>query len=140
MGKGGLVGHIHYSKKENYNSSQYELLIPYNYSICTAACLLINKEKYEEVGGLEEQLKVNYNDVDFNLKLIDKGYYNVFLPNIKLYHYESKSRGLDTSVEKQKRFEQEYKFIENKWNKYIKHDKFYNDNFSKNNDYMLIEK
>lgn len=140
MGKGGLVGHIHYAKPKNYASNQYELLIPYNYSVCTAACLLINKKKYEEIGGLEEKLKVNYNDVDFNLKLIDKGYYNVFLPNICLYHYESKSRGLDTSVEKQKRFEQEWNYIEKKWSKYIKHDKFYNDNFSKNNDYMLIEK
>ena len=98
---------------------------------------MVEKKKYKEVNGLEEKLKVAFNDVDFNLKLLEKGYNNIFLPNVMLYHYESKSRGLDTTPEKQKRFVQEWSFITNKWDKYIKHDKFYNDNFSKDYDYML---
>ena len=137
MGKGGLAGHAHYEKPRNYKSAQYELLIPYDCSACTAACLLVDKKKYLEVNGLEETLKVAFNDVDFNLKLLDKGYFNVFLPNVELYHYESKSRGLDTSVEKQKRFVQEWSYIENKWKEYIEHDRFYNDNFYKNEEYKL---
>lgn len=137
MGKGGLAGHAHYEKPRDYISNQYELLVPYNYSACTAACLLISKKKYKEVGGLEEKLKVAFNDVDFNLKVLDKGYYNVFLPNVELYHYESKSRGLDTSVEKQKRFVQEWSYIVDKWQKYIDHDRFYNDNFYKHEEYKL---
>ena len=139
MGKGGLAGHAHYSKPRTYISPQYELKVPYNYSACTAACLLIDKKKFEEVNGLEEKLKVAFNDVDFNLKILKKGYYNVFLPNVELYHYESKSRGLDTSPEKQKRFIQEWSLIVEKWSDIIKHDPFYNDNFSKNEDYMLKE-
>ena len=82
-------------------------------------------------------MKVAFNDVDFNLKVLDKGYYNVFLPNVELYHYESKSRGLDTSVEKQKRFVQEWSYIVDKWQKYIDHDRFYNDNFYKHEEYKL---
>lgn len=137
MGKGGLAGHAHYGKDKNFISHQFELKIPYDYSACTAACLMVEKKKYKEVNGLEEKLKVAFNDVDFNLKLLEKGYNNIFLPNVMLYHYESKSRGLDTTPEKQKRFVQEWAFITNKWDKYIKHDKFYNDNFSKDYDYML---
>ena len=139
MGKGGLAGHAHYAKDKNYLSPQYELRIPYNYSASTAACLLIEKKKFEEVNGLEEKLKVAFNDVDFNLKILEKGYYNVFLPNVELYHYESKSRGLDTSVEKQKRFVQEWSLMKEKWNNYMIHDPFYNDNFSKEEEYKLRE-
>ena len=98
---------------------------------------MISKEKYNLVNGLEEQLKVAFNDVDFNLKLLDKEYNNILLPNVMLYHYESKSRGLDTSSEKQKRFVQEWAFVQNRWQKYIDHDPYYNDNYNKNNDYML---
>lgn len=137
IGKGGLAGHSHYGKSKDYTSSQYELKIPYDVSACTAACLMVSKRKFNEVNGLEETLKVAFNDVDFNLKLLDKGYNNIFLPNVSLYHYESKSRGLDTTSEKQKRFVQEWAYVEEKWDKYLKHDKFYNDNFSKNDDYML---
>ena len=133
IGKGGLAGHSHYGKSKDYTSSQYELKIPYDVSACTAACLMVSKKKFNEVNGL----KVAFNDVDFNLKLLDKGYNNIFLPNVSLYHYESKSRGLDTTSEKQKRFVQEWAYVEEKWDKYLKHDKFYNDNFSKNDDYML---
>jgi GT2 family glycosyltransferase len=137
MGKGGLAGHAHYKESRYAISRQYELSIPYNYSACTAACLMVKKAKFNEVNGLEETLKVAFNDVDFNLKLLKAGYYNVFLPNVELYHYESKSRGLDNSEEKQKRFISEWQIIANKWSSYISHDPFYNDNFDKNIDYMI---
>ena len=137
MGKGGLAGHPHYGDNKDLITNGYELKIPYDVSACTAACIMISKEKYNLVKGLEEQLKVAFNDVDFNLKLLDKEYNNILLPNVMLYHYESKSRGLDTSSEKQKRFVQEWAFVQNRWQKYIDHDPYYNDNYNKNNDYML---
>ena len=118
MGKGGLAGHAHYGKNKDYISPQYELKMPYDVSACTAACLMVSKNKFNEVNGLEEKLKVAFNDVDFNLKLLDKGYNNIFLPNVLLYHYESKSRGLDTTTKKQKRFVQEWALVEEKWKKY----------------------
>jgi len=140
MGKGGLAGHARYGYERFKLSSQWELKVPYNVSGCTAACLMIKKSKFFEVGGLEEKLQVAFNDVDFNLKVLSAGYRNVFLPNVELYHYESKSRGLDTTPEKQKRFMQEWQFMDDKWNKKVKSDPFYNCNFSLVYDYMLEDK
>lgn len=61
----------------------------------TAACLLLNAEKYWEVGGMDEEMAVAYNDVDLCFKLAEAGYYNVLRNDAVLYHYESVSRGLD---------------------------------------------
>lgn len=61
----------------------------------TAACLMVTKKKYEEVGGLDETMAVSYNDVDFCFKLWEAGYYNVLRNDVVLYHHESLSRGLD---------------------------------------------
>ena len=113
------------------------LLIPHNYSAVTAACLAVQRKKYLEVGGLEETLKVAYNDIDFNLKLLSKGYFNLFVPQIELYHYESKSRGLDSSSEKYNQFLKESDYMYKKWKSYIDKDPFYNINFSKMGIYML---
>ena len=86
---------------------------------------------------MEENLKVAYNDIDFNIKLLEKGYYNVFLPNVELLHYESKSRGLDTTSEKYKRFQLEEKYMYDKWKSKLTEDRFYNPNFSKKGWFML---
>ena len=101
------------------------LSLPYNYTAVTAACLLVSKEKYLEVGGLDEKLKVALNDVDFNLKLIKKGYYNVLLPNVIMYHLESKSRGFEVTKEKQERFKREEKYMIEKWEDYLEKDNYF---------------
>jgi len=139
-GIGGVAQHAFLYYDRNDYGIYGRLAVPYNYSINTAACLMVNKEKYNEVNGFEEQLKVAFNDVDFNLKLVENGYYNVFLPQVELYHYESKSRGLDTTTEKYKRFLSEVDFMQNKWKKYIKKDPFYNPNLSLNKAFMLDKK
>lgn len=113
------------------------LLVPYNYSAVTAACMMISRNKFKEVKGFNEELKVAFNDVDLNLKLLEKGYYNVFLPQVEVYHYESKSRGLDTTTEKYKTYLFEEKYMFDKWKKYINNDPFYNPNFSKKCSFML---
>lgn len=69
--------------------------IDYNWLAVTAACLLVNAKKYEEVKGFNEDLAVAYNDVDFCFKLIEAGYYNVVRNDVVLYHHESISRGND---------------------------------------------
>lgn len=61
----------------------------------TAACLMVSRAKYEEVGGFDETMAVSYNDVDFCFKLAEAGYYNVQRNDAVLYHCESLSRGLD---------------------------------------------
>ena len=137
LGLGGVASHAYIGATRDDFGMYGRLRVPYNYSACTAACLMIKKTKFLEVGGLEENLKVAYNDIDFNIKLLEKGYYNVFLPNVELLHYESKSRGLDTTSEKYKRFQLEEKYMYDKWKNKLTEDRFYNPNFSKKGWFML---
>lgn len=131
LGLGGVASHAYTESPKSETGIYGRLRVPYNYAGVTAACLVIKKSKYLEVEGLEEDLKVAYNDVDFDIKLITKGYYNVFVPMVELYHYESKTRGYDNTPEKYKRFKIEADYMFKKWDKIIKNDPFYNSNYSK---------
>ena len=139
MGKGGVAGHAYSGVSVDIPGYGYELKVPYDVCCCTAACLMTSKKKYLEVEGLNEDLKVAFNDVDFGLKLLKAGYRNVMMPSVKLYHYESKSRGMDKSAEQLKRYYAECDYMKEHWDAYIEHDPFYNDNYSKNSDYQLQE-
>ncbi len=130
LGLGGVASHTFLGEPRNYKAFNGLLEVPTNYAAVTAACLMVSKKKYLEIGGLEEKLKVAYNDIDFCIKLLEKGYYNVFLPQVELYHFESKTRGLDTTGEKYERFLQESAMMMKKWKKYIERDPFYNENYS----------
>ena len=129
LGYGGVAGHIYVTASNSDNGLFGRLCMPYNYTAVTAACLMIDKKKFNEVKGFDENLKVALNDVDLNLKILDKGYYNVCLSNITMFHYESKSRGYEASKEKHERFLKEQEYMKNKWGKILDDDKF----FSKNN-------
>ena len=74
-----------------------------------------SRKKYDEVGGFDETFEVSLNDVDYCLKLRDKGYLNVFTPFAELYHYESLSRGLDLEGKNDQRFEKESEHFRTKW-------------------------
>jgi GT2 family glycosyltransferase len=100
-------------------------------SAVTGACLLVKKSLWDEVGGLDTDFKISLNDVDFCLKLREKGYLNVFTPFAELYHYESVSRGLDDSGEKAERYNKESEHFRTKWKEVLeKGDPYYNANFS----------
>ena len=81
----------------------------------TGACLMIRRTLYEEVGGLDESFAVAFNDVDFCVRVHKAGYQNLFTPFAMLYHYESKSRGLDESPEKRARFVSEVTRFQTRW-------------------------
>ena len=136
IGLGGIAGHAYVGAARYKQAWGGRLSVPINYSAVTAACLLVSRQKFLEVKGLDEKLQVAFNDVDFNLKLREKGYYNVFLPQVELYHYESKSRGLDTEGEKYKRFLREGDYLMNKWKDKF-YDPFYNKNYSLKYYYLL---
>ena len=137
----GVASHAFIGEDRDALGINGRLVSPYNYAGNTAACLMVSKKKYNEVKGLDETLKVCYNDVDFNLKLLDRGYYNINLPIVELYHYESKSRGQDDANDnKFSRFVKESEQVTNKWDKYIKEDPYYNPNFSKCLSFMLDKK
>lgn len=93
----------------------------------TAACLMVRKEIYHEVGGLNEKyLGVLYNDVDFCLRLRLAGYRNIYNPRCKAIHYESRTRGHDFTPSKFNRRQLEVEFMLDKYNEMISNgDPFY---------------
>lgn len=140
LGLGGVASHAYNGASREDTGLFGRLRVPYNCSANTAACLAIKKSLYDKVGGLEEDLKIAYNDIDLNIKILEKGYYNVFLPQVELTHYESKSRGFETTYKKYKRFLGEVKYMNKKWKEKVKTDNFYNENFSKRGWFMLPRK
>lgn len=107
-------------------------------SAVTGACLLIRKDVYEEVGGMDEHLAVSYNDVDLCLKLREKGYLVVYDAFAHLHHYESRSRGYEDSPEKQARLAREAEYMKNKWKHVMGSDPYYNKNLSLKNGYYKL--
>lgn len=100
----------------------------FNVSAVTAACLLVEKSKFEQVGGFDETLAVAYQDVDFCLKLLKGENYNVHDGHIQMYHHESVTRGFDTLVSK--RYQNECEIMKTRYPEYISQDPFYNPNLS----------
>ncbi len=114
-----LAGHFHKGFPRNSLGYMGRLQYQQNVSAVTGACLMIKAEMYRAVGGMEEKLAVNFNDVDLCLRLREKGLLNVFTPFAELYHYESLSRGLDVAPEKRKRYLQEEAFFRGRWAKQL---------------------
>lgn len=131
IGLGGIAGHAMVDIEKDEPGYFAKALIQQDLSAVTAACLMVKRKVFDEVGGLEEKLKVAFNDVDFCLKVREKGYLIIFEPNVLLYHYESKSRGAENTLEKISRFEGEIAYMEKEWKKILKNgDPYYNPNLS----------
>ncbi len=102
-----------------------------NVTAVTAACLLVRRQAYLEVGGLNEvELPVEFNDVDLCLKLVEKGYRNLWTPYAELYHLESGSRGYAHSPEKAIRLKRAAAYIARRWGYMLDHDPCWNPNLS----------
>jgi GT2 family glycosyltransferase len=125
MGLGGVAGHGYYAMESDIPGYFGNVVGFNNVSAVTGACLMCRREVFEKIGGFDEQLTVAYNDVDLCLKMLDKGYRNLYLPHVKLYHHESKSRGYEDTPEKKERLNRESKIIAGRWQKYIDNDPCY---------------
>ena len=131
LGIGGVAGHSHKYFHKSEPGYFTRLHLVQNMSAVTAACLLVRKSVFEEVGGLNERdLTVAFNDVDFCLKVHTAGYRNLFTPWAELYHHESISRGEEDTPEKVARFNKESEYMKNKWKKLLRNDTAYNPNLS----------
>ena len=131
LGAHRTAGHTHYRVPVQNLGYMGRLCYVQDVSAVTGACLMVKRSLYEEVGGLEEGFAVSLNDVDFCLKLRQKGLLNVFTPFAELYHYESISRGLDTEGERAERYNRESAKFRTKWKKELEAgDPYYNPNFS----------
>lgn len=131
VGMGGMAAHAFVNNDIEDGGYQLRASVPQNLSGVTGACLLTKRSIYEEVGGLENDLKVAFNDVDYCLKVREKDYLVVYNPYALLYHYESKSRGVDDTYEKMIRFESEIEYMRKKWADILeKGDPYYNPNLT----------
>lgn len=130
-GLGGVAGHSHKYFPRNHHGYFSRLNIVQNLSAVTAACLLVRKEVFEQVGGLNEKdLTIAFNDVDFCLKVQKAGYRNLWTPYAELYHYESISRGAEDNPEKVARFNKEIDYMKKTWATDKKHDVCYSPNLT----------
>lgn len=132
MGINGSAGHSHKGHPADAVGDMYRLVTTQDFMAVTGACLMTKTALYREMGGLdEEKFAVAYNDVDYCLKLWQKGLLNVYTPLAQAIHYESRSRGLDTLSENAKRYEREKANFYEKYQPYIdNYDPYYNPHFT----------
>ncbi len=131
VGAGGLADHVFKGIHEDDPGYMGRAISSQDVSAVTAACLLVKRSVYEEVGGLEDEFQVAFNDVDFCLKVRKAGYLIVYDADVKLFHYESKSRGMEDTTERFIRFGNEMMLLNSKWDilsTFV--DPYYNPNFS----------
>lgn len=131
LGAHRTAGHTHYRIPEANVGYMGRLCYAQDVTAVTGACMMVSKALYEELGGLDESFTVALNDVDFCLRVREKGLLNIFTPFAELYHYESKSRGSDKKDERALRYQQESDRFRVKWaDALAKGDPYYNPNFS----------
>ncbi|MBD3351652.1 MAG: glycosyltransferase, partial [Candidatus Lokiarchaeota archaeon] len=124
LGVGGVANHAYYKMPEANQFYFNHLHAIKNYMAVTGACLMVEKKKFDEIGGFNTSLPHSYNDVELCLELYEKDYRNVYIPFVELIHYESKSR--DPKVTPN-----EDVYMQKRWGKYIKNDPYYNPNLNK---------
>lgn len=131
LGAHRTAGHTHYRIPEANVGYMGKLCYAQDVTAVTGACMMVSKALYEELGGLDESFTVALNDVDFCLRVREKGLLNIFTPFAELYHYESKSRGSDKKDDRALRYQQESDRFRVKWaDALAKGDPYYNPNFS----------
>jgi O-antigen biosynthesis protein len=130
LGAGGIAGHAHAGIRHEHGYFARAHLVQ-NFSAVTAACMLVRKDLYLQLGGLDEKnLAVAFNDVDFCLRLQEKGFRILWTPHAELRHHESASRGFEDTAIKQQRFLAEVEYMNKKWGHALEADPFYNPNLS----------
>lgn len=132
LGIKGVAGHSHKGYLRPERGYFNRLLSIQNVSAVTGACLMVKKSLYLKFSGLDEvHLKVAFNDVDFCLRLLESGLYNVYTPFAEAYHYESYSRGRDDRPENIQRYNREREYFQQKHQEILGlGDPFYNKNLT----------
>lgn len=131
LGLGGIAGHIMCKARREDIGYMGRMVSVQEISAVTAACMLVKTSVFKEAGGFDEELRVAFNDIDLCMQVRHMGQKIVFTPYAELYHYESKSRGLEDTPEKQLRFSKEVKCFRRKWEReLLKGDPYYSPNLS----------
>ncbi len=131
LGLGGIAGHIMCRASKEDPGYFGRMISVQEISAVTAACMMVKKSDFDAVGGLDETFQVAFNDIDLCMKFSAAGKKIIFTPYAELYHYESKSRGLEDTPEKQFRFDKEVKRFQEKWAQQLEMgDPYYSPNLS----------
>lgn len=131
LGAHRCAGHGHYRCEKNNLGYMGRLYYAQNSSAVTAACLMMKKSIFQEIGGFDETFEVAFNDVDLCMRIRKAGYLIVWTPCAELYHYESISRGAEDTPEKQARFKGEVERFQKRWKKELEEgDPYYNPNLT----------
>ena len=130
LGIGGLADHIYKDLPAQAPGYCGRAGLTQDFSAVTAACLLVRRQTYLEVGGLDESFAVAFNDVDFCLRLQERGLRNVWTPFATVIHHESKSRGREDTLAKVLRFRGEKRRLGRRWAEVIRADPAYNPNLT----------
>ena len=131
VGFGGIAGHTFIGLHQAENSYFHRAMCAQDYSAVTAACMMTKKSVFQRAGGFTEELAVAFNDIDYCMKVRRLGLLVVYAPYALMYHYESKSRGLEDTPEKVARFNQEIAVFEKRWPEILrKGDPYYNPNLT----------
>ncbi len=131
LGFGGIAGHAFIGQRRGDNGYFSRIICAQDYSAVTAACMMVKTSVYRAVGGMSCDLKVAFNDIDFCMKVRRYGKRIVYNPYAELYHYESRSRGLENTQDKIERFNREIALFLDRWGAEVKAgDPYYNPNLT----------
>jgi O-antigen biosynthesis protein len=130
LGVGGVASHPHRGVPASAPGYAGWLRAERNVSVVTGAALFIRAALYRDLGGMDPELVVAYNDVDLCLKALECGYRNLYTPTARLLHHESLSRGDDRSAAKAARLEREAVILRRRWGARLAEDAYYNPNLS----------
>lgn len=132
VGWGGVAGHAFVNQGRGETGYQHRIICAQDLSAVTAACMMVKKSAFDKAGGFTEELAVAFNDIDLCMKIRAQGLHVVYDPYCELYHYESKSRGLDQGdPEKVRRFQHEIEIFQKRWPEILRDgDPYYNPNLS----------
>jgi GT2 family glycosyltransferase len=128
LGMGGVAGHAHLNLRRGDPGYHHRAVLHQNFSAVTAACLVVRRTLFHQVGGFDEALAVAFNDVDLCLRVQQAGFRNVWTPYAEMFHYESASRGYETKPHQQVRLQTEANFMQKRWGDILFNDPAYSPN------------
>jgi O-antigen biosynthesis protein len=130
-GTSGIAAHAYAHRPRGHIGQIGRAMLVQTMSAVTAACLVVRRDVFFEVGGFDEtNLTIAYNDLDLCLRIRERGYRNLWTPAAELYHRESASRGYEDTPAKRERFQREIGYIRRRWQEQLRNDPAYNANLS----------
>jgi GT2 family glycosyltransferase len=130
-GTSGVAAHAYAHRPRGHVGQIGRAMLVQTMSAVTAACLVVRRDVFLEVGGFDESnLTIAYNDLDLCLRIRERGYRNLWTPAAELYHRESASRGYEDTPPKRERFQREIEYIRSRWREELRCDPAYNPNLS----------